>query len=130
MRPSGLVVHHQRDSRETELDLDDLRDLGEHSPVREALPGPLRGELAPSVRWRRGADGALAQWVREGFDPTLEEVHALGLPGAWSSDPRAEEETWRDRATTLTLYGSSRQGGWTSCTARGWFPGAASSASR
>lgn len=52
--------------------------------VRDAPDG-----LGARVRWRPGAQRAVARWAAEGFVPTAAEVRALDLESSWSPDPDA-----------------------------------------
>lgn len=100
----GLIVRSPRHET-ARVRLEHLADLDQDRRVADALPGRAGRGLARGVRWRNGAREAVARWVVDGFDPSLQEVRALGLRGEWSSDPRACAETWRDKAAVIAFLG-------------------------
>lgn len=85
-----------------------------HGEIRDAVPweqidpvrqapyaaeslGRLADGLGARVRWRPGAQQAVARWVERGFAPTAAEVRALGLEANWSPDPDALVPSRSDR---------------------------------
>lgn len=103
--PSGVTITRGHGEIRDPLPWEGIAPVREARCAAESLGRPADG-LGARVRWRPGAQQAVARWAEEGFAPTAAEVHALRLEANWSPDPEA--------------LAPSRSGRWIGIASRVW----------
>lgn len=86
--PSGLTITQGHGELRDPVPWELIGVVRQAPYAAESLGRPADG-LGARVRWRPGAQQAVARWAEEGFAPTAAEVRALRLEANWSPDPEA-----------------------------------------
>lgn len=103
--PAGLsIVADDGDAAEV-LPWRSVGAVGPSPSVAESLSIPAVRGIGRRVRWRPGAQEAVARWAEEGFAPSADEVSRLQLDPQWSPDPNAHQHSRLGRWGFIAFQG-------------------------
>lgn len=103
--PAGLTILTDDGGAPEVLPWHGVGSVGPSPSVAESLSVPAAGRLGRRMRWRPGAQAAVARWAEEGFAPTADEVRRLHLEPQWSVDPDAHRPSRWHRARLIGFQG-------------------------